>query len=100
MKLITMDEFFKELDGLKNTNLVAIVNAYELDTVYCIDELQYELINECYGKILRLFSKNGMRDYYDYNGVYISLKDIAKISTTEDTIYVYLQNQVVKLKFK
>lgn len=100
MKLITMDEFFKELDGLKNTNLVAIVNAYELDTVYCIDELQYELINEYYGKTLRLFSKNGMKDYYDYNGVYISLKDIAKISTTEDTIYVYLQNQVVKLKFR
>lgn len=100
MKLITQNEFFKELDSLKNTNLVAIVNAYELDTVYCIDEFDYELVDEYYGKTLRLISKNGKRDYYDCHGVYISLKDIAKISTTDDTIYVYLQNQVVKLKFK
>lgn len=100
MKLMTIDEFFEELDKLKNTNLVAIVNAYELDTVYCIDEFDYELIDEYYGKTIRLLSKNGKRDYYEHNGLYISLKDIAKICTTDDTIYVYLENQVVKLKFK
>lgn len=100
MKQITLDEFFKLLDEMKNSSLAAIVNAYELDTVYCIDEFDYELLDESRGKILRLISKNGERSYYDFHGIYISLKDIAKLSITEDTIYIYLQNQVVKLKFK
>lgn len=100
MKQITLDELFKLLDGLKGSNLAAIVNAYELDTVYCIDELDYELLDERHGKTLRIMSRNGGRAYYDFHGIYISLKDIAKISITEDTIYVYLQNQVVKLKYK
>jgi len=100
MKLITSDEFFKALDDLKDSKLVAIVNAYELDTAYCIDEFDYDVLEERHGQTLRLMSKNGERSYYDFHGIYISVKDIAKISTTEDTIYVYLQNQVVKLKFK
>ena len=100
MKQITLDEFFKVLDEMKNSNLVAIVNAYELDTVYCIDEFDYEFLDEPHGRTLKLLSKNGQRGYYDFHGIYISLKDIAKISVTEDTIYIYLQNQLVKLKIK
>jgi hypothetical protein len=100
MKQITLDEFFKMLDELKDTSLAAIVNAYELDTVYCIDKFDYELSDEKRGKILRILSKNGSRNYYDFHGLYINLKDIAKIALTEDTIYIYLQNQIVKLKFK
>lgn len=100
MKHITLDEVFKVLDEKKNSTLVVIVNAYELDTVYCIDEFDYELLEERHGRTLRVISKNGERNYYDFHGVYVSLKDISKISTTEDTIYIYLQNQIVKLKFK
>lgn len=100
MKQITLDELFKLLDDLKSSSLAAIVNAYELDTVYCIDDFDYELLDERRGRILRLISKNGQRSYYDFHGIYISLKEIVKISVTEDTIYIYLQNQVVKLKFK
>jgi hypothetical protein len=100
MKHITLDEVLKVLDEKKDSNLVVIVNAYELDTVYCIDEFDYELLDEGHGRTLRLISKNGHRNYYDFHGIYISLKDISKISTTEDTIYVYLKNQLVKLKFK
>lgn len=100
MKHITLDEVFKVLDHKKDSTMVIIVNAYELDTVYCIDKFDYELLEEGYGRTLRLISKNGERPYYDFHGVYISLKDISKISTTEDTIYIYLQHQVVKLKFK
>jgi len=100
MKLITSEEFFKRLDDLKNAKLVAIVNAYELDTAYCIDEFDYELLDERHGKTLRLLSKNGDRYYYDFHGIYISIKDIAKLALTENTIYIYLQNQIVKLKFK
>lgn len=100
MKHITLEEVFKVLDEKKDSNLVVIVNAYELDTVYCMDDFNYELLEEPHGKTLRLLSKNGERTYYDFHGVYISLKDICKISTTEDTIYVYLKNQLVKLKFK
>jgi len=100
MKHITLEEVFKVLDEKKKSNLVVIVNAYELDTVYCIDEFDYEILEERHGKTLRLLSKNGERAYYDFHGVYVSLKDICKISTTEDTIYVYLKNQLVKLKFK
>ncbi|MEG0773738.1 hypothetical protein [Clostridium sp.] len=100
MKHITLDEVFKVLDEKKDSTLVVIINAYELDTVYCIDEFDYELLEERHGKTLRLISKTGERNYYDFHGVYVSLKDISKISTTEDTIYIYLQNQIVKLKFK
>ncbi len=100
MKQITLEQVFQVLGEKKNSNLVVIVNAYELDTVYCIDEFNYEVLEERHGKTLRLISKNGHRDYYDFHGVYVSLKDIAKISTTEDTIYIYLNNQLVKLKFK
>lgn len=100
MKQITLEQVFQVLDEKKNSNLVVIVNAYELDTVYCIDEFSYEVLEERHGKTLRLISKNGHRDYYDFHGVYVSLKDITKISTTEDTIYIYLNNQLVKLKFK
>ncbi|MBI6874573.1 hypothetical protein [Clostridium aciditolerans] len=100
MKQITLDNVFKILDNIKNSNLIAIVNAYELDTVYCIDQFDYELLDEPHGRTLRLISKNGERNYYDFHGIYISLKNIDKISITEDTIYIYLQNQLVKLKFK
>jgi aspartokinase-like uncharacterized kinase len=100
MKQITLDDVFKILDNMKSSHLVAIINAYELDTVYCIDEFDYELLDERRGRILRLISKNDERNYYDFHGIYINLKDIDKLSITEDTIYIYLQNQVVKLKFK
>ncbi|MFL0248044.1 hypothetical protein [Candidatus Clostridium stratigraminis] len=100
MKQIALEDLFKMLDDMKNSNLVAIVNAYELDTVYCIDEFDYELLEEQNGRRLRLINKNGKRPYYDFHGIYISLKDIDKISITEDTIYIYLQQQVVKLKIK
>ncbi|MTK12133.1 MAG: hypothetical protein F8N39_08600 [Clostridiaceae bacterium] len=100
MKQITLDDVFKILDNIKNSNLVAIVNAYELDTVYCIDQFDYELLDEPHGRTLRLLSKNDERNYYDFHGIYISLKNIDKISITENTIYIYLQNQLVKLKFK
>lgn len=100
MKKITFDEFFKALDDLKGTSLAAIVNAYELDTVYCIDKFDYELLDEPLGRTLRLISKNGERDYYDFHGIYISIKAIDKIAITENMIYIYLQNQIVKLKFK
>lgn len=100
MKQITIEEFFKLLDELKNSSLAAIVNAYELDTVYCIDMFDYELSDEHRGKILRMKSSNGQRNFYDFHGIYINLNEIDKISLTEDTIYVYLQHQVVKLKYK
>ena len=100
MRLITSDEFYKRLDELKGSKLVAIINADELDAAYCIDEFDYEQLNERHGKTLRLISKNGERSYSDYHGIYISLKDIVKIAITENTIYIYLQNQIVKLKFK
>lgn len=100
MNQITLEEFFKLLDGLRDSSLAAIVNAYELDTVYCIDQFDYELLEERRGRVLRLISKNGERNYYDFHGLYISLKDVAKIALTVDTIYIYLQNQIVKLKFK
>ena len=87
MKQITLDDVFKILDNIKNSNLVAIVNAYELDTVYCIDQFDYELLDEPHGRTLRLISKNGERNYYDFHGIYISLKNIDKISITEDTIW-------------
>lgn len=100
MKHITLDEVLKLLDEKKSSNLVVIINAYELDTVYCIDEFDYELLDERHGRTLRLISKNGQKSYYDFHGIYISLKDIDKISITEDTIYIYLQNQLVKLRLK
>lgn len=100
MKKMTFDEFFKALDDLKDSSLAAIVNASELDTVYCIDKFDYELLDEPQGRTLRLLSKNGERDYYDFHGIYISIKDIDKITITENMIYIYLQNQIVKLKFK
>jgi hypothetical protein len=100
MRQITVEELFKLLDDLKNTSLAAIVNAYELDTVYCIDQFDYEISEEKRGRILRLLSKNGERNYYDFHGIYLNLNEIAKISISEDTIYIYLQHQVVKLKFK
>lgn len=99
MKHIALDEVFKLLNEKKNSNLVVIVNAYELDTVYCIDEFDYELLDERHGKTLRLISKNDARNYYDFHGIYISLKDIDKTTLTEDTLYIYLQNQLVKLRF-
>gem|GEM_PF-1428290 len=100
MRQITLDDVFTVLESKRDSNLVVIVNAYVLDTVYCIDEFQYEILEEPHGRTLKLQSKNGEKSYYDYHGVYISLKDIVKISTTEDTIYIYLENQLVKLKFK
>lgn len=100
MRQIILDEVIKVLDEKKGSNLVVIVNAYELDTVYCMDEFHYEFLEERHGRTLRLLSKTDTRTYYDFHGVYISLKDICKISTTEDTIYIYLNNQLVKVKFK
>jgi len=98
MKAITLNEVYTFLESKKNSNLVVIVNAYVLDVVYCIDEFDYEIIEEKQGKVLRLISKNGDRQYYNHHGVYIGLDSIKKISSTEDTIYIYMDNQVIKIK--
>lgn len=100
MRQITLNEFFNRVEALRGLSLAVIVNAYELDTVYCIDEFDYKIFHEDRGEILRFFSKNGLKSYYDYHGIFISLSDVDKISLTEDTLYIYLQNQLVKIRYK
>lgn len=99
MRGSNLKEILGIMDNHKGENSIVIINDNEIDAVHCFDKFNYTIEKNSYGNILNLKDDENKKSYYEYGGVYLDIDKIVKITLSGETIYIYIGEGIVKVKF-